>query len=73
VISRATRSLERGAARAEHEAQLTLAFCDEAERLIRRELRAIELGKKNGDRELAKLAEDVFAEGAYLPEHPLGL
>ena len=71
VVSRATRSLEQRRATAAHEALLASVFCDRANRRIRRCLRAIEQGRKNGDVQLREIADALLSEGAYLPAHPV--
>jgi acyl-CoA dehydrogenase family protein 9 len=71
VISRATRSLEQSRPQAEHEGLLASRFCDEADRRIRRNLRALEAGRKNGDVQLDQIAEALLDGGGYLPLHPL--
>lgn len=71
VVSRATRSLEQRRTTAAHEALLASVFCDRANRRIRRCLRAIEQGRKNGDVQLREIADALLSAGAYLPEHPV--
>jgi acyl-CoA dehydrogenase family member 9 len=71
VVSRATQALERGHSSAEHETLLASVFCEQANRRIRRRLRAIEQGRKNGDVELRRIADELFAHGGYLPSHPI--
>lgn len=71
VLSRATRSLERERPGADHETVLCTRFCDAANRRIRRNLRAIEQARQNGDEELRKIATDLFAHGGCIPLHPL--
>lgn len=71
VVSRATRTLEQDRPQAEHEALLASSFCDEADRRIRRNLRALEMGRKNGDVQLEKIAEGLLDAAAYLPEHAI--
>ncbi|PRP94469.1 putative acyl-CoA dehydrogenase [Enhygromyxa salina] len=71
VVSRATRALEEGRKAATHEAQLASVFCERANRRIRRRLRAVEQGRKNGDVQLREIAEALLGNGAYLPTHPV--
>ncbi len=71
VVSRATRTLEQARPHAEHEALLASSFCEEADRRIRRNLRALEMGRKNGDVQLRQIADTLLDAGAYLPEHPV--
>jgi acyl-CoA dehydrogenase family protein 9 len=71
VVARATTALERSRPNAEHEALLASSFCDEADRRIRRRLRALEMGRKNGDVQLVEIADQLLDAGAYLPEHPV--
>ncbi len=71
VVARATRALEGNFSAAGHEALLAAVFCDHANRRIRRRLRAIEQGRKNGDMELREIAEAMLAGGGYLPTHPV--
>ncbi|PRQ07684.1 acyl-CoA dehydrogenase family protein [Enhygromyxa salina] len=71
VVSRATRALEQSRPAASHEAQLASVFCQRANRRIRRRLRAIEQGRKNGDVQLREIADAVLGNGAYLPTHPV--
>lgn len=71
VVARATRTLEQGRANAEHEALLASSFCDEADRRIRRRLRALEMGRKNGDVQIVQIADALLDARAYLPEHPV--
>jgi acyl-CoA dehydrogenase family protein 9 len=71
VVSRATRALEQKRQNAAHEALLASVFCEHANRRIRRRLRAIEQGRKNGDVQLREIAEALFAGGGYLPTHPV--
>jgi acyl-CoA dehydrogenase family protein 9 len=71
VVSRATRALEQGRESASHEGQLASVFCQRAHRRIRRRLRAIEQGRKNGDMQLAEIADALLGNGSYLPTHPV--
>ncbi|KIG13928.1 Acyl-CoA dehydrogenase [Enhygromyxa salina] len=71
VVSRATRALEQSRAAASHEAQLASVFCQRANRRIRRRLRAIEQGRKNGDVQLGEIADALLGNGGYLPTHPV--
>lgn len=71
VVSRATRALAGDFAAASHEALLAGVFCEHANRRIRRRLRAIEQGRKNGDVELRLIAEGLLRNGGYLPSHPV--
>ena len=71
VVSRATRALEQGRDGASHEAQLASVFCERANRRIRRNLRAVEQGRKNGDVELRAIADALLDNGAYIPSHPV--
>jgi alkylation response protein AidB-like acyl-CoA dehydrogenase len=71
VVARATRALEQGRPAAAHEALLASVFCEHANRRIRRRLRAIEQGRKNGDVQLREIAEALLAGGGYLPTHPV--
>ncbi|MFV8754246.1 acyl-CoA dehydrogenase family protein [Nannocystaceae bacterium ST9] len=71
VVARATRALEQSRPNAEHEGLLASSFCDEADRRIRRNLRALEMGRKNGDVQLGQIADALLDAGGYLPEHPL--
>jgi len=71
VVSRATRALEQDRKGAVHEALLTSVFCEQANRRIRRRLRAVEQGRKNGDAELRRIADELFANGEYVPTHPV--
>ncbi|MFO7564727.1 MAG: acyl-CoA dehydrogenase family protein [Enhygromyxa sp.] len=71
VVSRATVALEQGRDSAAHEALLAKVFCEQANRRIRRRLRAIEQGRKNGDVELRQIADELFAKGGYVPSHPI--
>lgn len=71
TVSRATRALEQDRRSAAHEATLATVFCDQANRRIRRRLRAIEQGRKNGDVELRKIADELLDNGGYLPGHPV--
>lgn len=71
VVSRATRALEQDRKAASHEAQLASVFCDRANRRIRRRLRAIEQGRKNGDAQLREIADALLSNGGYLPTHPV--
>jgi alkylation response protein AidB-like acyl-CoA dehydrogenase len=71
VVSRATRALEQNRPAADHEALLASVFCEHAHRRIRRRLRAIEQGRKNGDVQLREIAEALLAGGGYLPSHPV--
>ena len=71
VVSRATRALEQNFPAAAHEAQLASVFCERSDRRIRRRLRAIEQGRKNGDVQLREIAEALLAGGGYLPTHPV--
>jgi acyl-CoA dehydrogenase family member 9 len=71
VVSRATRALEQVRPAADHEALLASVFCEQAHRRIRRRLRAIEQGRKNGDTQLREIAEALLAGGRYLPTHPV--
>jgi alkylation response protein AidB-like acyl-CoA dehydrogenase len=73
VISRATKALETDTDHAPHQAMLASTFCEEADRRLRRNLRALEMAGKNGDRELRAIADDVFDHGGYLPAHPTGV
>ncbi len=73
VVSRASTALETKHPSSEHEARLCTSFCAEADRRIRRCLRAIELGSdKNGDVELEAIADAVFERGGFVPPHLLG-
>jgi alkylation response protein AidB-like acyl-CoA dehydrogenase len=71
VVARATRTLEQDRPHADHEALLASTFCDQASRRIRRNLRAIETGRKNGDQQLGAIADALLDAHAYLPEHPV--
>ncbi|MCA9696713.1 MAG: acyl-CoA dehydrogenase, partial [Myxococcales bacterium] len=71
VVSRATRALEQDRRGAAHEATLAAVFCEQADRRIRRRLRALEQGRKNGDVELRAIADALLDAGAYLPKHPV--
>ena len=71
VVSRATQALEQGRSSAGHETLLASVFCERANRRIRRRLRAIEQGRKNGDVELRRIADELFAHGGYVPSHPI--
>jgi alkylation response protein AidB-like acyl-CoA dehydrogenase len=71
VVSRATSSMEKARPGAEHEVLLASAFCEEADRRIRRNLRALEQGRKNGDVELRTIADQLLEHGGYVPAHPL--
>jgi acyl-CoA dehydrogenase family protein 9 len=71
VVSRATQALEQNRASARHEALLASVFCEQANRRIRRRLRAVEQGRKNGDVELRQIADELFANGGYVPSHPV--
>ncbi len=71
VVSRATRALEQSRPSAAHEALLASVFCEHANRRIRRRLRAVEQGRKNGDVQLKQIADELFANGGYVPSHPV--
>lgn len=71
VVARATRSLEQARPHADHEALLASSFCDAADRRIRRNLRALEMGRKNGDVQLGQIADALLEGQGYLPEHPV--
>ena len=71
VVSRATRALEQDRPHAGHEALLAQTFCERANRQIRRNLRAIEQGRKNGDEQLERIAKELLGGGGYLPTHPV--
>ena len=71
VVSRATRALEQERSHAVHEALLASTFCERANRRIRRRLRAVEQGRKNGDQQLRDIAEALLEGGGYLPTHPV--
>ncbi|HVI00152.1 MAG TPA: acyl-CoA dehydrogenase family protein [Enhygromyxa sp.] len=71
VVSRATQAIEQNRKSAGHEALLASVFCEQANRRIRRRLRAIEQGRKNGDVELRQIADELFANGGYVPSHPV--
>ncbi|HLT40123.1 MAG TPA: acyl-CoA dehydrogenase family protein, partial [Enhygromyxa sp.] len=71
VVSRATAALEQGRKSAAHEALLARVFCEQANRRIRRRLRAVEQGRKNGDVELRQIADELFANGGHVPSHPI--
>eukprot|EP00003_Mantamonas_plastica_P018170 TRINITY_DN2980_c0_g1_i1.p1 TRINITY_DN2980_c0_g1~~TRINITY_DN2980_c0_g1_i1.p1 ORF type:complete len:348 (+),score=110.10 TRINITY_DN2980_c0_g1_i1:135-1178(+) len=73
-ISRCSESINHGAATAEHEIKLVNALGRQTLgriRMNRREIYHDE--KKNGDKDLMSIANDVFAKGEALPSHPLGL
>ncbi len=71
VVARATRALQQDRRGAAHEAKLASVFCEQANRRIRRRLRAIEQGRKNGDAEMREIADELLDHGAYLPTHPV--
>jgi acyl-CoA dehydrogenase family member 9 len=71
VVSRATQALEQNRKSAAHETLLARVFCEQANRRIRRRLRAVEQGRKNGDVELRQIADELFANGGYVPSHPI--
>lgn len=71
VVSRATQAIEQNRTSAQHEALLASVFCEQANRRIRRNLRAVEQGRKNGDVELRQIADELFAKGGYVPSHPV--
>ena len=71
VVARATQAIEQNRKSAGHEALLASVFCEQANRRIRRRLRAIEQGRKNGDVELRQIADELFANGGYVPSHPV--
>ena len=71
VVSRATRALEQERELASHERELASAFCNRANRRIRRRLRALEQGRKNGDPELCSIADQLLDHGGYVPSHPV--
>lgn len=71
VVARATRALQQDRRGAAHEATLASVFCEQADRRIRRGLRAIEQGRQNGDVELRKIADALLDHGGYLPSHPV--
>lgn len=71
VVSRATRALDQNRKHAAHECKLASVFCEQADRRIRRRLRALEQGRKNGDEALREIADALFEHGGYVPEHPV--
>jgi len=71
TTARATRSLREGTPSAEHEAKLTLAFCQDANRRITTNLRDALAPGQTSDKKLLDIAGDVFAKGGYVPAHPL--
>lgn len=72
-IARATRSLEEKLDSADHEARLCTVFCDGAFRRIRRNLRALQEPRNNGDDALRELAGEILEAGKYIPPHPIGV
>jgi alkylation response protein AidB-like acyl-CoA dehydrogenase len=71
VVSRATRALEQDREAAAHEALLASVFCERANRRIRRRLRAVEQGRKNGDVQLREIADALLTNKGYVPTHPV--
>ena len=70
VVSRATQAIELDRKSAKHETLLASVFCEQANRRIRRRLRAIEQGRKNGDVELRQIADELFANGGVRARAP---
>ena len=71
VVARATRALEQSRKAADHEAKLAHVFCEQANRRIRRRLRALEMGAKNGDVELVEIADALLDNAGFVPTHPV--
>ncbi|XP_027051214.1 acyl-CoA dehydrogenase family member 9, mitochondrial-like [Pocillopora damicornis] len=72
VISRATRSINRGSPSASHEALLVDTICKEKYHANNTLLKEVKSGtKSNGDEQLKKIAEEIFKSGGTVTPHAL--
>lgn len=72
VISRATRSINRGSPSASHEALLVDTICKEKYHANHSLLKEVKSGaKSNGDEQLKKIADDIFNSGGPVAPHAL--
>ncbi|PFX29348.1 Acyl-CoA dehydrogenase family member 9, mitochondrial [Stylophora pistillata] len=72
VISRATRSINRGSSSASHEALLVDTICKEKYHANHSLLKEVKSGEKsNGDEQLKKIADDIFNSGGPVAPHAL--
>jgi len=73
VLSRATRSLNNKVPSAEHEANLTNLFCNEAARRVTSNLRdATDPQITENSKLMVKLSRDIIQKGQSVAQHPLG-
>lgn len=50
---------------------ILVAYCKEADQRISQKISEIKNQKSTIDQQIYQIADDVFAKGAYVPEHPL--
>eukprot|EP00127_Corallochytrium_limacisporum_P001608 Clim_evm5s70 gene=Clim_evmTU5s70 len=72
VLSRASTALENGLPTAEHEKMLAQTFCMSAAQRINQNLGDIRRMSRY-DANINTIADEIFAQGKYLPAHPTGV
>ncbi|EDO39357.1 predicted protein [Nematostella vectensis] len=73
ILSRASRSLNRGSETSQHEAMICQVFCSEAADRIARNLRSLQDPQSlSNDKTMSRIAGEVVRNQRVVPEHPLG-
>jgi len=71
-VSRASRSISRKLPSAEHERRLAHVICKLGTKRIDQNVREINRGKGHSeDKEIGKIADEVFGKKGYIPPHPV--
>jgi len=73
VCSRASSALSSNSPTAKHESLIAQAFCQEADERISQKILALKNAKGTSDSKLEQIADQLFDNKVYIPEHPLKL